>query len=356
MDVVAALLAAPPHTPRDPDLFTSGVRFGVLGIYPDGAPMAPAVGDPLDEDTACAVVADLVDRRDPSATARAVARFTDPDARRRVPDPPLRAALALLTTTVAEPLADAFLARASPVETLGTAPMPGSGRTFGPLEGRDPGARWCNDRYAAEHPVVVAPSLAHHLGWQALGDRFEEVVLHAVLAMVHVQWIATEPAVAHLGTELARRQNSMALTLLHSRHPGSSRPAIRADDGPGTLPGGAPALDTPDFWSVPLAAGAGSGVEVPGPVRTVLLGAVADPGGLPDPLRYDTDLAELMARDLGDAWAGPADRLRAAYALGLVGPAAVAATTGRPVAAALADLGLADVERVWASQPGPSVG
>lgn len=356
MDAVAALLAAPPQVPRDPDLFTSGVRFGVPGIYPDGAPMTPAVGAPPDEASARAAVADLVGRRDPTATARADARFTDDAVRRRVPDPLLRAALALLTTTVAEPLADAFVAGTTPVATLGIAPMPGSGRTFGPLDGGEPGERWCNDRYAAEHPVVVAPSLAHHLGWQALGDRFEEVVLHAVLAMVHVQWVAVDPAVAHLGTELTRRQNSMALTLLHSRHPGSSRPAIRADDGTGTLPGGDPALATPDFWSVPLATGAGSGAEVPGPVRTALLGTVADSGAVPDPLRYDGVLAELMALDLGDGWAGPSDRLRAAYALGLVGPVAVASITGEPAGAALGDLGLADVERVWTASSGSSVG
>ena len=356
MDPVVALLAAPPAVPRDPDLFTSGVRFGVPGIHPEGSAMTPATGPPLPAASAREMVTDLVGQRDPAAADRARARFDDPEVAHRVPDPAVRAALALLTTTVAEPLADAFVAGDSPVETITVTAMPGSGRTFGAVDGAGPGARALNDRYAAEDPMVIAPSLAHHLGWCALGDRYEEVLLHALLAMVHVQWTSVVPGVAHLGTELTRRQNSMALTLLDSRHPGSPRPALRADDGPGTLPGGDPALDTPDFWSVPLAPVLGTGAEVPAPVATALRSALADPGRLAPTPRYDDRLAEAVAGDLGDGWAAPTARLRAAYALGLVGPAAVEGATGSPLAAALAALDLVDVELVWSGPRPPARG
>ena len=355
-DAVTALLAAPPQVPRDPDLFTSGVRFGVPGTYPTGSPMAPAAGNPIGEEGARTVVGDLVSRRAPTAVARALGAFDDPTVGERVPDPVVRAALALLTVTVAAPLVDDFLVGSSPVTDIGIAPMPGSGRTFGRVDGARPGVRALNDRYAAEHPAVVAPSLAHHLGWQDLGDRYEEVVLHAILAMVHLQWTATDPSVAHLGTELTRRQNSMALTLLNSRHPGSPSPAVRADDGVGTLPGGDPGLDTPDFWSVPLAPGSGCGTAVPAPVTSVLQMVAAPTAPVPEPLRYDDDLSTLMTRDLGDTWADPSSRLRAAYALGAVGPAAVVGATGRPLDAALGWLGLSDVERVWSAGAPPSLG
>src|SRR6185369_17636224 len=81
---------------------------------------------------------------------------------------------------------------------------------------------------------------------------YEEVVLHALVALVHLQLLARTPALAHTGTELARRQNSLAITLLNSRHPGAAEISVRAPDGPGTIPGGAPSMQTPDFWSIPF--------------------------------------------------------------------------------------------------------
>ncbi len=143
-----------------------------------------------------------------------------------------------------------------------------------------------NERYRAEVPTLLAGSLAHDLLWSGPGaGQYEEVVLHALVALVHLQLLARTPALAHTGTELARRQNSLAITLVNSRHPGSADIAVRAPDGPGTIPGGAPAMQTPDFWSIPFVSGTPVAAGAPALLGEVLARATgATP---PSPLRYD---------------------------------------------------------------------
>ena len=160
--------------------------------------------------------------------------------------------------------------------------------------------------------------------------------------MVHLQLLARAPALAHTGTELARRQNALAITLLNSRHPGDPAIALVAPDGPGTIPGGAPSMQTPDFWSIPFV---GDGPHESG--APVLLGPVlervlADGAARPGPLRYDDGLGALLSERLGRAWLSPRAQLRAAVALGLVGPDDLARATGLEPGAAAARLGVTD--------------
>ena len=321
---IRRVLAEPPRPPVDPARFSSGDLFGQPGIYPQGPPMAPASGPPLDEAGARELLAaDLpalaVD------TGAGLALYDDDRLIARAPDPVVRAALVFLAPTAAAPALAAFLAGESAVGRLTIAAMPGSGRVVG--ETGEPGVRALNDRYASEHPAVITPSLAHDLLWSGGSDHHEEATLHAVLAMVHLQLVARLPHVAGLGTELTRRQNSLALTLVNSRHPGSDGIAVRADDGTSTIPGGDPKLDGPDFWSIPFAPRAAE-PPVPSPALTVVLTAVvADPASLPRPLRFDDALADYMGRDLGRQWLPLSDHVRAALALGAlpVGACAVAA-------------------------------
>ena len=344
---ITTLLAAPPRPPRDPSLFTSGLRFGVPGIYPQGSPMEPAAGPPIDEADAHRIITDLVPLRDPGALDRSLALLDDPDVVGRIPDPAVRAALALLVPTIAAPLVVSFLDRTSPVETIAMVDMPDSSRTFGPIAGGGRGDRALNGRYAAEHPLAIAPSLVHHLGWLATGDRYEEVLLHGLLAVVHLQWIAAIPGLALTNTELTRRQNSMALTLANSRRPGAIHPSMRADDGPGVIPGGDPALSTPDLWSVPLARESASGAAVPAAVVATFAAAVADPATIPAHLAYDDELADLATIELAGPHLTDHRLLRSTYALGMLDPDELVATTGLDLAAVLELLDLADVESAW---------
>ena len=315
--------------------------------------MAPATGDPPDDDAARGQLErvaheQLGGRPDGAAAETLRGRFDDRDLVARVAAPGLRAAVVLLGTTLAGTVLDAFVARQQGPVRLVTAPMPDSGRIIGPDPAGDPATRALNDRYAAEHPALVTPSLAHDLLWSGRGTgQVEEVVLHALLAMVHLQLVARSPWLAHLGTELCRRQNSLAVTLLSSRHPGSPDVSVAAPDGPGTIPGGAPGMQTPDFAGIPFVGGPLEVLDAPPALATVL--ETLTDGRLPArrAARYDTALVEALSATLGRGWLSAREQLRAGLTLGLLEVDEVARRLDRPVESAVEALGLADVVACW---------
>jgi hypothetical protein len=314
-DELTVLLAAAPRPPDDPNLFSSNTLFGEPGIYPQGTTMEPATGPTVNVDAAVAALEAL-------GVDDAAARLGDDALVARVPDPAPRAGLVALSVTVAAPVLDAFVAGDTPVDTIGVGATASPGRIVGPSASSDAatgaGLRVVNERYRAEVPTLLAGSLAHDLLWSGPGaGQYEEATLHALVALVHLQLLARTPALALTGTELARRQNSLAITLLNSRHPGSADISIAAPDGPGTIPGGAPGMQTPDFWSIPFVSGPAVAADAPELLRIVLERVTGAPP--PSPLRYDGALGEWWsahgargALDLAAQW-------RAAVALGLVG-------------------------------------
>jgi len=176
-----------------------------------------------------------------------------------------------------------------------------------------------NERYRGEHFALVTPSLAHDLLYNPLGaGTHEEAFLHALLAMVHLQLLAAAPDLGDQRSELARRQHSLAITLVNSRHPGDDRVRLIAPDGPGSIPGGDPALQSPDFWSIPF--GGGPREETPAP--KILRGALdllAAPADASDaPGVFGDALARWFDDHHGRTWLSVRAQLRASLALGLV--------------------------------------
>lgn len=194
------------------------------------------------------------------------------------------------------------------------------GRVVGPAANADGGgaARVVNERYRAEDARLLLPSIVHDLLWSGPGaGHAEETVLHALGAYVHVQLLARDRSLAGLGTELARRQNSITITLLNSRQPASATVTLVAPDGPGTIPGGAPGMQSPDFWSVPFAPRADDGCAISPLVREVL----AVIGGVPlasAPVTFDDHLGDWCSDNFGSILE-PEHQLAAADALGLLG-------------------------------------
>lgn len=319
------LLERAPGVPLDVARFSSNTLFGQPGIYPEGPSMRPAQGAPLDERGAAAVLEDLLTG---PARDTALERLVDPELVARVPPAGMRAALCLLAGGPAEPELDAFLAGETHVLRLGIGDTGGTGRVVGTEVGeRDPARRVLDERYRAEHPAVVAPSLAHALCHHGdAASNAEEATLHGLLAAVHTWLLATDPMLGDLGTELARRQASLTISLLNARAPGSIRASIRCPDGPGTIPGGNPDLQGPDLWSIPFTSRPPEQCDlfVPTPVRDSLARLAAGTAPwVPD--RYDERLGHWLAEHLGrGAWFGPAVRARAGVALGLLDPGTLA--------------------------------
>jgi hypothetical protein len=316
------LLREFPVVPADVSAFSSNTLFGQPGIYPDGPPMAPATGRALDHGAAAALVDQLLEPHD-AAVARGL--LVHDDVRERVPDLEVRTALALLVGSPAEALLDAFVAGATPVLRLGIGAPVGEGRVFGAEQGdADAARRVLNERYRHEHPAVIAPSLAHALCHHGeLASNAEEATLHGLLGAVHTWLLAGTPQLGGLRAELARRQASLTITLLNARPPHRSTASIVCPDGPGTIPGGNPALQCPDLWSIPFTARSPQDceLEVPEPVRAGLARLAA--GTAPEvPGRYDEQLGDWLRDHLGHgAWFGPVIRARAGLALGLFGAA-----------------------------------
>jgi hypothetical protein len=308
---VDELLALPPRPPADPGRFTSNELLGRPGIYPEGPPMVPAPGPPP---TGGEIAAALT-RIAPAA----VARFESAALAQRAPEPGVRAGLALLAVTIGRVALDAFERGVGPVESIRYGKTAAPGRIVGPPHRPvAAGERCVSTRYRAEHFALLAPSLVHDLLWSGPGaGHAEETALHALGALTHVQLLARHAALGEERSELARRQHSLALTFLNSRHPGDARISVVAPDGPGTIPGGAPGLQTPDFWSVPFGPVTEDGAAIPA-TAAATLAALADPPGARPPERYTDGVGTWMSEHLGRAELPARDQLAAAAALGLV--------------------------------------
>lgn len=281
-DIVSTRLRRAPQVPVDIGRFTSDVLFGQPGIYPGGPPMTPATGHLHSDASIEQVMLELVH-------------------------------------TAGETVFEAWTTGRTAISRLRYGSPASPGRVVGPpAPTGELTARVVNERYRAEDARLLLPSIVHDLLWSGPGaGHAEETVLHALGAYVHVQLIARDPSLAVLGTELARRQNSVTITLLNSRQPRSPVITLGAPDGPGTIPGGAPAMQTRDFWSVPFAARTQDGAPIPPLVRQVLaaLGRVSE---REVPSIYDDALGTWCS----DAWTevlDPRVQLRAVRALGLDG-------------------------------------
>ena len=223
-----------------------------------------------------------------------------------------------LVGTVGEAVFEAWTGGRTAVTRLTYGPPESPGRVVGPATGGEEYERVVNERYRAEDARLLLPSIVHDLLWSGPGaGHAEETLLHALGAYVHAQLLGRDASLADLGTELARRENSITITLLNSRQPGSPVVTLIAPDGPGTIPGGAPGMQTPDFWSVPFAPTADDGTRI-SPLVRVVLAAIARVDVKRVPLHFDDDLGAWCSEMFVTVLESRV-QLAAADALGLVG-------------------------------------
>ena len=305
--------------------------------------MHPATGDPVDEVGARSALERLDDDG-------VLIRFNDAQLIARCLEPGPRAALAALSATIAAPLLDALVADETPVATLSVGVPISPGRIVGPVLDGESKNRVVNERYRSEDPLLVAPSLAHDLLWNTVGaGQFEEATLHLICALVYLQLVMREPALAHYDTELARRQNSLAISVLNSRAVGESELRVIAPDGSGTIPGGAPAMATPDYWSIPFVGGPPATSPAPPLLSVVLNRAVGgnEPLGVID--QYDNALGEAISSHGLRGALSEYHQLRVALTLGLIDEHDLALHSGTPLKDVGAAFGVSDILELFVS-------
>jgi hypothetical protein len=325
------LLALPQRKPCDVNLFTSRYQAAdtvTPGFYPEGAPMAPAAGVALTEARVRSQLKSLL--KGSAGAASAMALFDSPRVRARVPDAPLRGALALARMTVAQPVVDWFVSSSDVIVRYGGAPL-------GVVAAVGPGQIVFNRRHAADHFALQSATLTHEIlhlvpDQRTLPSPTEEVILHAVGATVHLQLLARRPELATVGTELARQRNDEALIFVNSRIPGSSKSAIIAPGGRGTALGSAKSRrdlyeHASQFNLNGRAANPGDSAVAPAPFAQLLRKLLERGVKVPKPLTYSKKTALLFSR-MNDSWLSPVDRLRASVLLRLVSMEEITAYTG----------------------------
>ena len=344
------LIALPQRKPCDVNRFTSEFLPGPWpGLYPEGSPMALAVdptpGVPHDEAKVRAQLAAFL--KGSGNEAAALALFNRADVRRKVPEPTLRAALVSLRGTAAESVIEWYVSK----DTTRVDPRFGGlgVRNIARSAGYPPNQEIIfNVRYAGEHFALLSAFFAHEiLHHDVKLTATEEVILHALTAVVHMQLLSRHPDLATSGTELARYTNDFVLLFVNSRVPGSAKSAIFAPTGRGTAPGSA--RSQRDFSSYAKEWGLGGlsmsptdSTPAPPVFATVLRRLLAPGVAIPKPLTYSRKTAELFSK-LNDTWLSPVDRLRVSVLLGLVSVDEIVKYTGLTRAKAIATFRLAPI-------------
>jgi len=233
--IALRLLQQPPFPPRDVGLFTPQ-------IFADAPPMVPALPYKVSERRLRQELRKSLVRRfrgDREEVAAGLAVFDDAGITAIVPDPRLRAALALLKGTAGEAAIDAIasgLYEEARFEVLEAATI-AQVRFLSP-QSPNPTILF-NERYQYEDPRLLATTLAHEALHQ---DRFvgpkEELINNAIEALIYDQVILEVPTIALSKTELSRRANAKLLARLNSR---DSAGTLRLFEAQGNVyPGGTP--------------------------------------------------------------------------------------------------------------------
>jgi hypothetical protein len=279
--------------------------------YPEAEAFAPAADARRSAGELLGDVQRLVGVRDPALAVTAAQLLVDDEVRARIPALELRAALASLLGTLAEP-AIGWLVRAGPFDRIVFGDPPGDviARSVSTPDG---GQRIVVDRaFRFERPALLSVLLAHeafHADGEA-GD-LEELVATAFQALVQLEQLVADPTLAGERTALGQATNAWAVIRLNSRAVGSAELRLVLDEpGRTVLPGG---LERPYFASFfdPSAR------STPGNrYLRALVAAVAEPEAEP-PATDDFDLEIVSFLDANQSALSVDELLTAARALGL---------------------------------------
>jgi hypothetical protein len=333
------VLALAPRQPVDIDLFTSSWSNGAQGLYPQASAMVPASG-PLPSDAEVrSQLSGYLNRwfaGDGVKVNAALAIFDNDDVEAVIPDAKLRAAFAAMKGTLFEPT-QGYVLTLDRFAGIDWGSVPNRAVIASSTGGDTDRIVIFSDVYRAERFELLIATMGHELLHDDAGTapRPEEVVLNAFSGMTQLQVLARTPGLAHLGTELARQDNTQAMLFLNSRERGSPDSEIYAPTGTGVAPGSP--HNAADFWTIYT----GNASTSPGSatLRTIL-GNIFVPGTpLPATLEYSQSTAELFAK-LNDGWLSDVQRAQISVLLRLVTVEQIAQATGLAQQQIVATLGL----------------
>ena len=233
------LAAERPFAPTNRDLFYTFDHPD----WADAAPPESPEGPGLSEEETRDVLRSFLERRFPCSPARisdGMGTYDDAVAREKFPEPTLRAALAALTGTLGEPAIE-FLLYRTPVTLVNFGIFVESGtglpgRVAGVNASPDGTVRVVVDRrfrflpFGAFSALLAHEALHTGLDGDAAGLP-EEAVATAVEALVYMEMLLTDSALARLPDELTRfNSNHMVLVRLNSGPPGSDRLTLFVPD------------------------------------------------------------------------------------------------------------------------------
>lgn len=300
----AALLEAGPAALADESLV--GPPY-----YPEAESLVPAADAGRSSGELLGEVLALVGARDSALTVTAAQLLVDDEVRARIPALELRAALASLLGTVAEP-AIGWLVRAGPFDRIVFGDPPGDviARSLSAPDGTQ---RIVVDRaFRFERPALLSVLLAHE-AFHSDGEAsdLEELVATSFQALVHLEQLVADPTLAEERTALAQATNAWAVIRLNSRAAGSSDLRLILEENRQTvLPGG---LERPHFASF---FDPGARPSPGNPYLWALVAAVAEPGTEP-PASAAFDLETVSFLDVNQSALSVDELLTAARALGL---------------------------------------
>lgn len=329
-----------PRVPSNVDLFTSVFsQNGAPGLYPDGSAMEPAARPgalPDDEARAQLIAAGATNSCSGINTTAALAVYDSAAARTMIPDHDLRASFASLAGTRWAPAIAHYLDSGlfNPTR-YGTLPKPLMAQVFREFANTKNSIVF-NRRYEGENLRLKRSVWVHEiLHDDTTVTVAEEVVLHAVTSMIHMELLCEAPHLAYVDTELTRYLNGYALQFLNSREVGASNSEIFAPTGTGVAPGSA--QHHRDFWDAIVCCvdGDDGTSPVPDPLNVMLA-----PLGVPAATDFGQPMAESFEA-LNDSWLTDPQRAQIAVLLQLIAVDEIAQVSGLGQQQIIDTLGLA---------------
>lgn len=220
------LLAKRPFKPTDITIFFPTV-------YQSDLPLVDAVGDPLSEDQARAMLEDFLRARypsDPNKVNEEILLYNNPETFLKISSPSLRAAFVALRDTVGEPAMEFILhAKTSagnpkvvlvrfskfPENRSNTIGM----AVIGEFDDPEQMTIEINERFQSENPFLFTDTIAHealHNDDNNPNSIVQEEVIYAFDTLVYLGLLAYQPELAQEETWLSRWKNTNALSRLNS--------------------------------------------------------------------------------------------------------------------------------------------